>query len=132
MVLMAEHFRLGTWDLLCGWTGSSSEAVEPRLALQLVHEAVVCTSGIRSERTLQGRGGFELANGLPFVATDRALHELLASPPIAKTQELQVTLGQLRKSMGHFTGKLLAIDPHRVKSHSRRRMRERARRGSRP
>jgi hypothetical protein len=31
-LLVAEHLRLGTWDLLCGWTGQPSERVEPRLA----------------------------------------------------------------------------------------------------
>lgn len=131
-LLVAEHLRLGTWDLLRGWTGSRGDDVEPRLALQLVHEAAVCTSGIRSQRTLQGRSGFELANGLPFVATDQALHELLSSKPIARTQELQVALGCLRRTMGHFVGKLLAVDPHRIKSHSRRRMRPRSHRGGRP
>ena len=131
-LLVAEHLRLGTWDLLCGWTHQSTERIEPRLALQLVHEAAVCTAGIRSERTLHGRGGFELASGLPFVATDTAVHELLDSIPTAQTQSLQVTLGQLRRTLGHFHGKLLAIDPHRVRSHSRRRMRERSEKGSRP
>src|SRR5262245_62121088 len=69
-LLVAEHLRLGTWDLLCGWTRQSTEQVQPRLALQLVHEAAVCTCGIRQGRTLHTRGGFELANGLPFVAMD--------------------------------------------------------------
>ena len=32
-LLVAEHLRLGTWDLLCGWTGKSTEFVEPRLAM---------------------------------------------------------------------------------------------------
>jgi hypothetical protein len=71
---VAEHLRLGTWDLLCGWTGQAGDRVEPRLALQLVHEAAVCTAGIRSGRTVHQRGGFELANGLPFVASDTAIH----------------------------------------------------------
>ena len=132
-LLTAEHLRLGTWDLLCGWTGRSGEYVEPRLALQLVHEAAVCTAGIRAKRTLQNRGGFELANGLPFVAGDVAIHELLNSRSIADCQQLQVGLGKLRRASGHFKGKLLAIDPHRTKSHSQRRMRERVeRKGNRP
>jgi len=37
-LLVAEHLRLGTWDLLQGWTGQAGQRVEPRLALQLVHE----------------------------------------------------------------------------------------------
>ena len=38
-LLLAEHLRLKTWDLLCRWTRQPSERAEPRLALQLVHEA---------------------------------------------------------------------------------------------
>lgn len=124
-LLVAEHLRLGTWDLLCGWTGLPTERAEPRLAMQLVHEAAVCTTGIRSGRTLHTRGGFELANGLPFVATDAAMHELLDARTVAQAQRLQVALGKLRHSLGHFRGKIVAIDPHRVPSYSRRRMRER-------
>jgi len=128
-LLVAEHLRLGTWDLLCGWTGQSTGRVEPRLALQLVHESAVCTAGIRAERTLHHRGGFELLNGLPFVATDVAVHEMLAQRSVADCECLQVALGKLRMASGHFQGKLLAVDPHRVVSHSRRHMRKRVERG---
>ncbi len=124
-LLVAEHLRLGTWDLLCGWTGQPTERVEPRLAMQLVHEAAVCTRGIRAERTLHERGGFELANGLPFVATDQAIHHLLGELTVAKAMELQVALGKIRLASGDFQGKRLAIDPHRVTSHTKRRMRKR-------
>ena len=132
-LLVAEHLRLGTWDLLCGWTGKNTESVEPRLAMQLVHEAAVCTSGIRAERTLHQRAGFELANGLPFVATDQAIHELLRELTVADTLEVQVALGKLRFASGHFQGKLVAIDPHRMRSYSKRQMRVRSEnRDSRP
>jgi hypothetical protein len=132
-LLVAEHLRLGTWDLLCGWTQQPTERAEPRLALQLVHEAAVCTAGIRAERTLHHRGGFELANGLPFVAADPTIHELLAERSMNDCRRLQVALGKLRLASGHFQGKLLVIDPHRVRSHSRRRMRERSEKnGQRP
>jgi hypothetical protein len=113
-LLAAEHLRLGTWDLLCGWTGQSTEQVEPRLALQLVHEAVICTSGFRSDRSLTQGGGFELANGLPFVASDTAMHELLAQHTMQDAIRLQMAIGKIRRASGHFRGKLLAIDPHRV------------------
>ncbi len=132
-LLVAEHLRLGTWDLQCGWTGQPGETVQPRLALQLVNEAAVCTKGIRNGRTLQDRGGFELANGLPFVASDEAVHHLLDARTITSSQRLQVGLGRLRRASGHFSGKLLAIDPHRVRSHSKRHMRKRVEEsGSRP
>ena len=128
-LLVAEHLRLGTWDLLCGWTRQPTARAEPRLALQMVHEAAVCTAGIRAERTLHNRGGFELVNGLPFVAADATIHQLLEERTVEDCQQLQVTLGKLRLASGHFQGKLLAIDPHRVRSHSRRRMRERVEKG---
>lgn len=130
-LLVAEHLRLGTWDLLCGWTGKSTEFVEPRLAMQLVHEAAVCTSGIRCERTLHDRAGFELANGLPFVATDQAIHQLLGDLTVADAMKLQVMLGKLRLASGHFKGEIVAIDPHRTKSHSKRNMRKRSEKGER-
>ena len=125
-LLVAEHMRLGTWDLLQGWTGQPGHRAEPRLALQLVHEAALCTTGIRSDRTLTHRGGFELAAGLPFVASDSTLHDLLASRSVEDSVKLQVALGQLRRAGGDYRGKVLAIDPHRVRSYSQRQMRKHA------
>lgn len=121
-LLIPEHLRLGTWDLLCGWSGQSSERVEPRLALQLVHEAALCSTGLREQRVLSQRG-FELANGLPFVASDVAIHCLLAEHTVAQSQRLQVALGRIRRASGDYVAKLLAIDPHRVRSYSKRQMR---------
>ena len=121
-LLIPEHLRLGTWDLLCGWSGQSGERVEPRLALQLVHEAALCTTGVRQQRVLSQRG-FELANGLPFVASDVAMHCLLAEHVVAEAQRLQVALGRIRRASGDYAGKLLAIDPHRTHSYSKRQMR---------
>lgn len=124
-LLVAEHLRLGTWDLLCGWTGQPPRRVEPRLAMQLVHEAAICTTGIRSDRTLHQRGGFELVNGLPFVASDVAIYHVLAERTISDSMCLQVALGKIRRASGCFRGELLAVDPHRVRTYSKRRMRER-------
>lgn len=121
-LLIPEHLRLGTWDLLCGWSGQSDGRVEPRLALQLVHEAALCTTGVRQQRVLSQRG-FELANGLPFVASDVAMHCLLAEHVVAEAQRLQVALGRIRRASGDYAGKLLAIDPHRTHSYSKRQMR---------
>jgi hypothetical protein len=132
-MLVAEHMRLGTWDLLRSWTGQPTERAEPRLALQLVHEAALCTTGIRTDRTLTHRGGFELANGLPFVASDVAIHELLADHTVEDAIRLQVALGKLRRASGDFRGKVLAIDPHRVRSYSKRHVRMHAKKsGERP
>ena len=41
-LLLPEHLRLGTWDLLTAWAGSSApNAIQPRLALQMVHESAL-------------------------------------------------------------------------------------------
>ena len=66
---------------------------------------------------------FELANGLPFLATDMAVHDLLAARTVADSIDLQVALGKVRRASGHFQGRVLAIDPHRVRSFSKRHMR---------
>jgi len=121
-LLIPEHLRLGTWDLLCGWSAQSPEQVGPRLALQLVHEAALCSTSLRWKRALSQRG-FELANGLPFVADDGAIHDLLAAHTVAQAQRLQVALGRIRRASGDYAGRLLAIDPHRIRSYSKRQMR---------
>ena len=95
--------------------------VEPRLALQLVHEAALCVTGVRQSRCLSQKG-FELLNGLPFVATDQAIHHLLEAHTVAEAEALQKNLGWLRRARGHFQGQLLAIDPHRTRSYSKRLM----------
>ena len=41
---------------------------------------------------------------------------------VADAQRLQVALGLLRRARGHFVGELLAIDPHRMRSYSKRQM----------
>jgi Transposase DDE domain len=123
-LLVPEHLRLGTWDLLVGWSRCAPERIEPRLALQLVHEAALCTTGIRRKRALTQRG-FALSNGLPFIATDMAIHELLGEHTVADAQSLQRALGQLRQVSGHYAGKILIIDPHRIRSYSQRDMRRR-------
>jgi hypothetical protein len=123
-LLVPEHLRLGTWDLLLAWTRQAAHRVEPRLALQLIHEAALCTNGLRAGRCLTLRG-FETLNGLPFLAEDTAVHELLGSRTVAETQGLQVALGRLRRASGHYVGKLLLIDPHRPPSYSHRHMRKR-------
>ena len=120
--MIPEHLRLGTWDLLCGWSNQPGCRVEPRLALQLVHEAALCSTGVRAQRALSQRG-FELANGLPFVASDVAVHHLLSEHTVKDAQRLQSALGRIRRASGDYIGNLLAIDPHRIHSWSKRQMR---------
>jgi len=112
--LVPEHLRLGTWDLLCGWSQASPQELAPRLALQIIHEAALCRCNLRCGRTLSQKG-FEVANGLPFVASDQAVHELLSARTVAAAQSLQVALGKLRRASGHFSGRLLVLDPHLIK-----------------
>jgi hypothetical protein len=121
-LLVPELLRLGAWDLVCGWTARPPERVEPRLALQLIHEAALCRTGLRYRRALNQRI-FEVVNGLPFLATDVAIHDLLGARSVADSLRLQVALGQVRRASGHFRGRLLAVDPHRVRSFSKRHMR---------
>jgi hypothetical protein len=120
-LLIPEYLRLGTWDLLKSWSGAPDEEVQPRLALQLVNESALCVNGIRMKRALSQKG-FELANGLPFVATDPAIHQLLDNHSVAEAQRLQIALGKIRQTFDHFKGNLLAIDPHRMESFSKRQM----------
>ncbi len=120
-LLIPEHLRLGSWDLLKSWNGAADEQVETRFAMQLVNERSLCVKGIRHKRTLSQKG-FELANGLPFIATDPEIHYLLDKHTVADAQHLQVALGKIRQTYGHFSGRLFAIDPHRIKSYSKRQM----------
>jgi hypothetical protein len=122
--LLPERLRLGTRDLLCGWSGQAAERVEPRPALQLVHEAALCTAGLRAKRALPQQG-FALANGLPFLAADVSIHQLSAGHTVAQAQDLQRALGRLRRASGHYAGRVLVVDPHRLRSYSKRRMRRR-------
>ena len=124
-LLAPEHLRLGTWDLLRDWTGElDHNALAPRLALHLIHEAALCRPSLRYERSLRHKG-FELAHGLSFLPADPAIHDLLDAHTCQQACQLQVRLGQLRRASGHFGGKVLALDPHRLLSYSQRDMVER-------
>jgi transposase len=121
-LLMPEHLRLGTWDLLRAWSGESPEnALDARLALHLVHEAALCRPTLRNDRSLR-HTGFELANGLAWLPTDGAVHDLLEAHTIEQAQHLQCGLGKLRRASGHFPGQVLALDAHRLVSYSKREM----------
>src|SRR6266446_4412233 len=121
-LLLPEHLRLGSWDLMRSWSGLPPDRVEPRLALHLVNEAAMCLCSYRTQRTLSQKG-FELVNGLPFVPTDLAIHDLLDSHTVQQAQQTQIALGKLRRAGGHFAGTLLALDPNRMLSYSKRQMR---------
>ena len=121
-LLVPEHLRLGTWDLLRNWSAElDHNALAPRLALHLIHEAALCRPSLRYERSLRHKG-FELAQGLSFLPADTAIHDLLDAHTCQEADQLQVRLGQLRRASGHFCGKVLALDPHRLLSYSQRDM----------
>lgn len=67
--------------------------------------------------------GFSLLNGLPFLGADKAVHVLLNSHTIEQAEQLQIALGARRFARGHYQGRVLAIDPHRPRSYSKRQMR---------
>jgi hypothetical protein len=131
-LLVPEHLRLGTWDLLRGWSGQSAhESVAPRLGLHLVHEAALCRPTLRADRSLR-HTGFELLNGLPWLPTDGAVHDLLEDHTIQQAQCLQIALGKLRRASGHFPSQVFALDPHRLVSYSKRDMIERRLKANEP
>ena len=120
-LLIPEHLQLGTWDLLRQWTRKHTAHLEGRIAMQMVHEAALCLTGQRQKRTLSQQG-FEVANGLPYLVSDSAVHELLDNHTVDEAQTIQVMLGKLRQSLGHYKGRVLSIDPHRIPSYSKRQM----------
>lgn len=119
-LLIPEYLRLGSWDLLKLWSGGEDKDINPRLALQMVNESALCVSGIRPVRSLSHQG-FELLNGLPFLATDKSIHNLLSEHTVDDARKLQIALGKLRLTRGDYDKNgLLAFDPHRIHSYTRR------------
>jgi hypothetical protein len=118
-LLIPEYLTLGIWDLVRGWSRDAAGGLHARLALQLINEAALCVNGVRAARSLTHQG-FEVANGLPYLATDTALHTLLDAHTIREAQHLQVGLGWLRRNQGHYRGRLVVCDPHRIPTYSRR------------
>lgn len=117
--MIAEHQRLGSWDLVKGWCGGDDGCLEPRIAMQIVHEAALCVSGVRPRNTLCHQG-FDLLNGLPDIVSDKMIHELLERQTVAQAKSLQRALGKIRRLRGHYQGEIVAFDPHRVPTYSRR------------
>ncbi len=116
-MLAAEHQRLGSWDLLKGYTGST--AIDPRVGMQIVNEAALCKNRIRRKNYLAHQG-FELLNGLSFLASDEQVHYLLNKHTVNECQSLQESLAIIRHNNNHFKGEVFAIDPHRIPSTTKR------------
>jgi hypothetical protein len=117
--LAAEHLRMGNWDLIKGYTGCSDADIEPRIAMQIVNEAALCSNRIRKSNYITHQG-FELLNGLGFLVTDEQVHDLLDKHTVSEAQSLQETLAVIRLNRNHYKGNLIAIDPHRIVSASQR------------
>lgn len=120
-LLLPEYLRLGTWDRLCRWAGTDAAQLAPRVAFQLVNEAALCSSGVRARQRMCHKG-FELANGLPWVAADATIHRLLDAHTVQDASTYQIALGITRAAAGHFHLQRVAIDPHRVPSTTQRDM----------
>lgn len=118
-LLVPELLRLGAWDLLKGWTGRGDMDFEPRIALQVVNESALCINRVRKKNSL-GHQGFQLVNGMGRLVTDEQVHLLLNKHKMEQAQELLVNLGHQRQLSGHYSGDLIAIDPHRMVSTSKR------------
>lgn len=117
--LAVEHLRLGNWDLIKGYTGCSDADIEPRIAMQIVNEAALCSNRVRNNNYITHQG-FELLNGLGFLVTDGQVHDLLDKHTVNQAQSLQESLSVIRSNNGHYEGNLIAIDPHRIISTSQR------------
>ena len=117
--LMAEHLRLGSWDLIKGYTGQGDYDLDPRFAMQIVNEAALCKNRIRQKNQITNQG-FELMNGLRVLASDEQVHKLLNSHSIAQAKDFQENLAKIRLNSGHFKGEIIAIDPHRIITTSKR------------
>ena len=117
--LVVEHLRLGSWDLIKGYTGCSDADIEPRIAMQLVNESAMCSNRVRKSNYIAHQG-FELLNGLGFLVTDQQVHDLLNKHTVSQAESLQETLAAIRHNNGHYQVNLIAIDPHRIVSTTQR------------
>ena len=111
--------RLGSWDLIKGFTGCIDTDINPRIAMQIVNEASLCRNRVRKQNYITHQG-FELINGLGFLATDEQVHYFLDQHTISQAQLLQETLALIRLNNRHYNGDIIAIDPHRIISTTKR------------
>lgn len=130
-LLAAEHLRLGSWDLIKGYTQSTDTDIEPRIAMQVSNEAAMCTNRVRSSNYIAHQG-FEQLNGLGFLVTDAQVHELLDRHTVEQARLLQESLAMIRSRMGHYKGDMIAIDPHRIVSTTQRIMPQKKKRPQEP
>lgn len=119
--MVAEHLRLGSWDMVKAYTGCNDTSLEPRIAMQIVNESSICKNRIRRKNYITHQG-FELLNGLGFLVTDEQVHKLLSARDVSQARNLQEELSLIRTNLGHYKNACIAIDPHRILSTTKRRM----------
>ncbi len=117
--LVAEHLRLGSWDLIKAYAGGDDTSLAPRIAMQMVNEASLCKNRVRRKNYITNQG-FELLSGSGFLATDEQVHHFLGQQTVVQAQSLQNALSLIRLNKGHYKGGIVAIDPHRIISSTRR------------
>jgi len=131
-LLIPEHLKLGTWDMLKHYSNTQCDNdLEPRFAMQMVHEAALCVQGIRAQRNIAHQG-FDILNGLPEIISDNQSHYYLNDKTIHDSQQLQIMLGQLRAASDHFPSKIISIDPHRILTATQRIMPKKKKRPNQP
>jgi hypothetical protein len=87
--------------------------------MQIVNESALCSNRIRKSNYLANQG-FELANGLGFLASDQQVHYLLDKQTVHQAAQMQKALAGIRANAGHYLGNTIAIDPHRIVTTSQR------------
>jgi hypothetical protein len=118
-LLIPELQRLGAWELIKGWTKGADGDLQPRIALQMVYESALCTPRIRKKNSLCHQG-FSVAAGLAGLVSDEEVHRLCAGHTIEQARQLLLNLGWQRSLLGHYSGQVVAVDPHRMVSTSGR------------
>ena len=117
--MIAEHLRIGTWDLVKGLSHGRDDDFAPRFAMQIINEASLCKTRIRSNNYINSQG-FNLLNGMSVLASDNHIHDFLDSHTVAQAVELQDSLAIIRNNRGHYSGQNVAVDPHRIISSTKR------------
>ncbi len=118
-LLAPELLRLGAWDIIKGWAGKEDMDLDPRMAMQVVNESALCINRVRRKNSL-GHQGFELANGMGRLVSDEQVHLLLNKHTTEQAQAMLLNLGIQRQLSGHYQGDIIAVDPHRIISTSKR------------
>lgn len=119
--LIASYLKLGVWDIIKSFTGSSDRDIDARIAMQIVNEAALCSNRIRRSNYMENQG-FEIASGLGFLASDKQVHIFLDKHTVCQSEQMQMDLAAIRKNAGHYQGQTIAYDPHRIITTSRRLM----------